>query len=78
MSDGERLRMVCTDLGTTFIKIGQMVSTRTELVGDDVAEALSTLHHASARRYVEGWNVGRDIRGQAASICQPRRRHRLT
>jgi ubiquinone biosynthesis protein len=43
MSDGERVRMVCLDLGTTFIKVGQILSTRTDLVGDDIAAALSTL-----------------------------------
>ena len=43
MSDGERLRMICLDLGVTFIKIGQILSTRTDLVGKDVAAALATL-----------------------------------
>ena len=43
MSDGERVRMICLDLGTTFIKIGQLLSTRTDLVGKDVATALASL-----------------------------------
>ncbi len=43
MSDGERVRMICLDLGVTFIKIGQILSTRTDLVGKDVAAALTTL-----------------------------------
>ena len=43
MSDGERVRMLCLDLGTTFIKIGQLLSTRTDLVGKDIAAALASL-----------------------------------
>ncbi len=43
MSDGERVRMICLDLGTTFIKIGQLLSTRADLVGKDVADALASL-----------------------------------
>jgi ubiquinone biosynthesis protein len=43
MSDGERVRMLCLDLGTTFIKIGQLMSTRGDLVGKEVADALASL-----------------------------------
>ncbi|MEA2024027.1 MAG: AarF/ABC1/UbiB kinase family protein [Actinomycetota bacterium] len=43
MSDGERLRMVCLDLGVTFIKLGQILSTRTDLVGREVADELAGL-----------------------------------
>ncbi|GMR03118.1 MAG: AarF/ABC1/UbiB kinase family protein [Acidimicrobiia bacterium] len=43
MSDGERLRMALLDLGVTFIKIGQILSTRSDLIGKDGAAALSTL-----------------------------------
>ncbi len=43
MSDGERLRMVCLDLGVTFIKLGQILSTRSDLVGQDIAEELAQL-----------------------------------
>jgi ubiquinone biosynthesis protein len=38
-----RLRMALTDLGTTFIKLGQVLSTRPDLVGPDVAHELSHL-----------------------------------
>lgn len=38
-----RLRMALTELGTTFIKLGQMLSTRADLVGPDIAAELSTL-----------------------------------
>src|SRR5665213_2340978 len=38
-----RMRMALTDLGTTFIKLGQILSTRPDLVGPDVAHELSHL-----------------------------------
>jgi len=38
-----RIRMALTDLGTTFIKFGQMLSTRADLVGEDVARELTHL-----------------------------------
>ncbi len=39
----ERVRLALTDLGTTFIKLGQMLSTRPDLVGLELAEQLSHL-----------------------------------
>jgi ubiquinone biosynthesis protein len=38
-----RLRMAMTDLGTTFIKLGQVLGTRPDLVGPEVAHELSRL-----------------------------------
>jgi len=38
-----RIRLALTELGTTFIKFGQMLSTRPDLVGQDVAAELSHL-----------------------------------
>ncbi|HSU65724.1 MAG TPA: AarF/ABC1/UbiB kinase family protein, partial [Tepidisphaeraceae bacterium] len=38
-----RLRLALTDLGTTFIKLGQMLSTRPDLVGQPLAAELSKL-----------------------------------
>ncbi|MGZ7135446.1 MAG: ABC1 kinase family protein, partial [Methanobacterium sp.] len=38
-----RLRLVLQELGTTFIKLGQTLSTRPDLVGDEVASELSKL-----------------------------------
>jgi ubiquinone biosynthesis protein len=38
-----RVRLVLTELGTTFIKLGQMLSTRPDLVGPKVAQELSKL-----------------------------------
>jgi ubiquinone biosynthesis protein len=38
-----RLRLAITDLGTTYIKLGQMLSTRPDLVGKPLADELSKL-----------------------------------
>jgi ubiquinone biosynthesis protein len=43
MSDGERLRRALTELGTTWVKFGQMLSLRPDVVGEDVAEELARL-----------------------------------
>ena len=43
MSRAERVRMALTELGTTFIKLGQMLSTRADLVGPDLARELTKL-----------------------------------
>lgn len=40
---GERLARALEALGPTFIKLGQMLSTRADLVGEDIALALSDL-----------------------------------
>jgi ubiquinone biosynthesis protein len=42
-STAERVRLALSDLGTTFIKFGQVLSTRPDLVGPDMAEELSRL-----------------------------------
>ena len=42
-STGERLRMALTELGTTYIKLGQMLSTREDIVGPEIAAELSKL-----------------------------------
>jgi ubiquinone biosynthesis protein len=43
LSFEERVRLALTELGTTFIKLGQMLSTRPDLVGRDMAQELSKL-----------------------------------
>ncbi|MFC1766043.1 ABC1 kinase family protein [Planctomycetota bacterium] len=40
---GERLRLALTELGPTFIKMGQVLSTRADLVGPEIAEELRKL-----------------------------------
>ena len=43
MSEGQRLRGALTELGTTFIKFGQMLSLRPDVVGEDIATELAKL-----------------------------------
>lgn len=43
LSTGERLRLAFTELGTTFIKLGQALGTRPDLVGPDIAGELARL-----------------------------------
>jgi ubiquinone biosynthesis protein len=43
LSNPVRLRMALNELGTTFIKFGQILSTRSDLVGEDYAQELSKL-----------------------------------
>jgi ubiquinone biosynthesis protein len=40
---GQRLAAACEELGPTFIKLGQALSVRSDLVGEDVATDLSSL-----------------------------------
>lgn len=40
---GERLCLVCTDLGPTFVKFGQILSTRTDLLPENITEDLKVL-----------------------------------
>ena len=39
----ERIRLALQDLGPTFIKFGQLLSTRVDLVGENLAQELSKL-----------------------------------
>ncbi len=43
LSDGAALREALTDLGTTFIKLGQILSTRPDLVGPEITVELAKL-----------------------------------
>lgn len=43
LSDGERLSRACLELGVTFIKIGQVLSTRSDIVGPEVAREMAQL-----------------------------------
>lgn len=42
-----RIRLALTELGTTFIKLGQVLSTRPDLVGTALADELATLQAAT-------------------------------
>ncbi len=43
---GERIRLAVTELGPSFIKLAQVVSTRPDLVPDDIVRELKTLQDA--------------------------------
>ena len=47
MSQPVRVRMALTELGTTFIKLGQILSTRADLVGPEMAAELSKLQSST-------------------------------
>ena len=36
-----KLRLICQDLGTSFIKLGQLLSTRQDIVGEKIANELA-------------------------------------
>jgi len=46
LSVGERIRKTCEELGPTFIKFGQILSTRTDIITENVARELSKLQDA--------------------------------
>jgi ubiquinone biosynthesis protein len=43
LTQEQRIRMAAAELGTTFIKLGQLMSTRTDLIGPELAEELTHL-----------------------------------
>jgi len=64
---GQRLAMALRDLGPTFIKLGQLLSTRSDLVGEEIAGDLTQLQDrlppfpgAEARAIIES-ELGRTI-----------------
>jgi ubiquinone biosynthesis protein len=67
MSDGERLRRALTELGPTFIKLGQVLSTRIDLVGPDIAAELAALQtdapadDAATVRAIVARDLGRPV-----------------
>ncbi len=59
-SEGQRIRLALEDLGPVFIKLGQMFSTRRDLLPDEIADELAKLQDAvppfpgaEARKIVE-------------------------
>lgn len=74
MSRGARLRRACEDLGPVFIKFGQILSTRRDLLADDVALELAWLQDKvppfpsdQARQRIEE-QLGQTIDGVFASF----------
>lgn len=60
LTDYERLRMACEELGPTFIKMGQILSTRSDLIPGDLVRELTKLQdnvppfpYAQVREIVE-------------------------
>ncbi len=47
-SVGERVRTMCEELGPTFVKLGQILSTRTDIVTENVAKQLQKLQDSVA------------------------------
>lgn len=45
---GERVRKMCEELGPTFVKLGQILSTRTDIVTENVAKQLQKLQDSVA------------------------------
>ncbi len=43
MNTAQRIRLALTELGTTFIKLGQMLSTRADLLGPELTDELAKL-----------------------------------
>lgn len=43
LTDGQKLRMACEELGPTFIKLGQIMSTRRDIFPEDIVNELSKL-----------------------------------
>lgn len=74
LSDGERLSRACLELGVTFIKIGQVLSTRSDIVGPEVAREMAQLQSnvppdapAVVRQTIRD-DLGRDIDELVASF----------
>ncbi len=57
LPEAVRVRMALTELGTTYIKLGQILSTRSDLIGPDLAEELSKLQSSTPPDSVEQVNV---------------------
>ncbi len=47
LSHQTRIRLALTELGTTFVKLGQMLSTRADLIGPELAEELALLQDSA-------------------------------
>lgn len=47
LAPGARIRLALTELGPTFIKLGQILSTRSDLIGPDISAELAQLQTAT-------------------------------
>jgi ubiquinone biosynthesis protein len=73
-SEGDRLRNVLEDLGPVFIKLGQLLSTRRDLLPDDITDGLARLQDqvqpfasSEARKIIEA-SLGKSIEEVFASF----------
>ena len=48
LDTGTRLRMLCEELGPTFVKLGQLLSLRPDLLPDEITDELSLLQYGVA------------------------------
>ncbi|WP_075602490.1 ABC1 kinase family protein [Saccharicrinis aurantiacus] len=53
LSTEERIRLAFLELGTTFIKLGQILSTRADLVGEPIANELAKLQSSTPADNIE-------------------------
>jgi len=69
---GQRMCSVFTELGPTFVKLGQLLSTRPDLVGKDMSDALGALQDRVAPAPFDEVRVGleRDL-GRTIDTCFP-------
>lgn len=54
---GERMCMAFSEIGTTFIKLGQILSSRPDLIGEEACQSLSRLQNdapTDSQAYIEG------------------------
>jgi ubiquinone biosynthesis protein len=48
LDTGTRIRMLCEELGSTFVKLGQLLSLRSDILPDEITEELSRLQNGVA------------------------------
>ena len=76
-SRGARLRLALQDLGPIFVKFGQILSTRRDLVPPDVADELSLLQDrvapfdGEAARVIVEAALGRGVAGRVRGLRHP-------
>ena len=71
LSRGERLRLALEDLGPIFIKFGQLLSTRRDLLPPDIADELAKLQDQVRSVYGENATVSQDLWAQFLNFQGP-------